>query len=278
MNRCDLDRSAVRVSHSNMMIILLSSPVLFCIVLFAALLICVELGRRLGLHWDRVGPDGEQTGTAALDGAIFALFGLLMAFTFSGAAERFDARRGLIVQEANAISTAYLRVDLAPANDQPALRDAFRQYVDSRLEAYNHVADVDAFRTALGKSAAIQNQIWKLVIADGQEAGAQPGVDSQLLPAVNDMISITTTRAMAMQMHPPTIVYVLLLGLALASALLAGYGMGEAHARSWLHVLIFAAILTVALYVIVDFEHPRLGTMRVDNFDSLLSDVRASMR
>jgi hypothetical protein len=259
-----------------MTVALLASPFLFGIALFAGLLFCIELGRRLGLRWAG-GEDGRQAGTAALDGAVFALFGLLIAFTFSGAAARFDARRDLIVHEANAIGTAWLRVDLAPASDQPALRDAFRRYADSRLAAYRQVTDPVAFKAALERSATIQTEIWHRAVAAAQAPGASPAIGTQLLPAINDMIDITTTRAMAMQMHPPAIVYVLLLGLALASALLAGYGMGAAHVHSWLHILVFAAILTTTLYVIVDFEHPRLGTMRVDDFDSLLGDVRRSM-
>jgi hypothetical protein len=139
------------------------------------------------------------------------------------------------------------------------------------------VSDPIAFKGALDRSAVLQNHIWKRAIVATLEAGASPAIGTQLLPAINDMIDITTTRAVATQMHPPAIVYVLLLALAFASALLAGYGVGEAHARHWLHSGIFAAILTVTLYVIVDFEHPRMGSMRVDNFDSLLVDVRASM-
>ena len=255
---------------------LLHSPALFGLLLFAALLLAVELGRRLGLRWaPRDG--GSHGGTAALDSAVFALFGLLIAFTFSGAASRFDARRDLIVQEANAIGTAYLRVDLMAGADQPAMRDGFRHYVDSRLAAYRQVSDPVAFKAALERSAAIQNEIWKRAIAATQKTGSAPAIGTQLVPAINDMIDITTTRAMATQMHPPGIVYGLLLGLAFASALLAGYGVGAAHARHWLHSMIFAAILTVTLYVIVDFEHPRMGSMRVDNFDSLLVDVRKSM-
>ncbi len=255
---------------------LLSSPLLFGGLLFVALLLSIEAGRRLGLRWSpRDG--GVQGGTAALDSAVFALFGLLIAFTFSGAASRFDTRRDLIVQEANAIGTAYLRVDLVPAADQPPMREDFRHYVDSRLAAYRHVSDSDAFRAALDRSTLIQNRIWKGAVAAGQEPGASGAISTQLLPAINEMIDITTTRAMATQMHPPGIVYVLLLGLAFASAVLAGYGVGEAHARHWLHSVIFAAILTITLYVIVDFEHPRMGSMRVDNFDNLLVDVRKSM-
>ena len=78
--------------------------------LFVGMLLCLEIGRRFGLR--RVARSGDASGFGAAEGAIFALFGLLVAFTFSGAAVRFDSRRALIADEANAIGTAYLRVDL----------------------------------------------------------------------------------------------------------------------------------------------------------------------
>jgi hypothetical protein len=99
-----------------------------------------------------------------------------------------------------------------------------------------------------------------------------------VLPALNEMIDITTTRTMAAQMHPPAIIFVLMAVLALASSLLAGYGMAGSRARSWVHVLGFATIMAVTLYVIADLEFPRLGVIRVDSFDRVLVDLRNSMK
>ena len=74
---------------------------------------------------------------------MFSLYGLLLAFSFSGAAGRYDARKQLIVEEANAIGTAYLRVDLLPTETQPAMRAQFRNYVDSRLAVYRDFSDIE---------------------------------------------------------------------------------------------------------------------------------------
>ena len=93
----------------------------------------------------------------------------------------------------------------------------------------------------------------------------------------NEMIDITTTRKMANQMHPPTVIFVMLFGLALASSLLAGYAMAGRKKRSWLHMLSFAAVMAIAVYVILDVEYPRVGLIRLDTFDQALVDLRASM-
>lgn len=116
-----------------------SVAVLAGIGLFLGMLVAFEVGRRRGVGRRATDPEGAFEGTGAVDGAVFALLGLVIAFTFSGAAARFDARRQLVVEEANAIGTAYLRIDLLPESSRPALRDLFRQYVDSRIETYRKI-------------------------------------------------------------------------------------------------------------------------------------------
>ena len=251
---------------------------LLAIGLFIGILILLEVGRRIGGRRLARDPEGARAGTGAVEGAVFALVGLLIAFTFSGAASRFDVRRDLIVQETNAIGTAWLRLDLLPLSVQPAIRDNFRQYVDARLEVYRKLPDVEASQAELAKATALQGQIWTQAVAAGRMDGAPPPATMLLLPALNEMIDITTTRTMATQMHPPIVIYGMLVGLALASALLAGYGMAGGQTRNWLHILGFATVIAVAVYVIIDLEFPRLGLIRVDVFDQALVELRASMK
>jgi len=244
--------------------------------LFLGIVFLLELGRRIRLaRMEREGDVGK--GVGAVEGAVYGLLGLLIAFTFSGAATRFEGRRHLIVEEANAIGTAYLRLDLLPAEARSSLQEKFRQYVDSRLDIYKKLPDLEAAKAALDKSTNHQNAIWAEAVAAGQ-SGSSPSATMLLLPALNQMIDITTTRTVATQVHPPSVVYVLLMGLALVSALLAGFSMAESRSHNWLHTLLYAAILSLAIYVILDLEYPRMGLIRVDAADQLLMDVRQSMR
>src|SRR3954470_7110389 len=102
------------------------------VAIFASTLILLEVGRRIGVRRRVLDPEGAVAGLGAIESAVFGLMGLLLAFPFSGAASRFDVRRQLIVEETNAIGTAYLRLDLLPTSYQPRLRDDFRSYVDAR--------------------------------------------------------------------------------------------------------------------------------------------------
>jgi hypothetical protein len=99
-----------------------------------------------------------------------------------------------------------------------------------------------------------------------------------LLPALNQMIDITTTRVVATQNHPPLVIYLLLATLSLIGSLLAGYSMSGNKDRNWLHMVAFVVVLSLAVYVIIDLEFPRLGLIRVDAADQILIELRKSMQ
>ena len=253
-----------------------ASTVSITLALFAGMLVLLEVGRRLGLREREQDGDGGRAGVAAVEGSVFGLMGLLIAFTFSGASSRFEARRALIVEETNAIGTAWLRLDLLPESAQPAMREQFRRYLDSRIETYRNFTDVETANAGLARSAELQGGIWKAAVAACREPPL-PQATMLLLPALNQMIDITTTRAMATQFHQPNIIFAVLMVLALAASLLAGYGMAGSRRQRWIHMVGFAAITAVAIYVILDLEYPRRGFIRVDAADQVLIDLRASM-
>ena len=114
------------------------------LALFLGMLLLLDMGRRLGRRRRAPATEGPAAEGRVVEGAVFGLLGLLVAFTFSGAAARFDTRRQLIVEETNALGTAYLRLDLLPPAAQPALREWFRQYVEARLAAYQQLPDIAA--------------------------------------------------------------------------------------------------------------------------------------
>ena len=244
--------------------------------LFLGMLAVQEAGRSLGTRRLARDPEAVSRG-GAIEGAVFALLGLLIAFTFAGAASRFDDRRKLVTEEANAIGTAWLRIDVLPAGAQPALRDLFRRYLDSRLETYRKVPDMDAVRLELARSASLQNEIW-IAAVDASRTSPTTAASMLLLPALNQMIDITTTRSMAAEIHPPPVIFAMLAAFAVTSAFVAGYGMAGGKTRSWVHAIAFASVVAATVYVILDLEYPRIGLIRVDAVDHVLADLRRTMK
>jgi hypothetical protein len=253
------------------------SPLLYAVLLFLGMLILLETGRRLGVRRRPKESEGERGSLGTIEGAVFALFGLLMAFTFSGAALRFNEKRMLIADEVNTIETAYLRLHLVPPEARAALQELFRNYVDSRLETYRKLPNMEAAQMEMANSKRIQEEIWTEAIAATRLSNSHPDAGKLLLPALNNMIDITTTRTMALQTHPPRIIYVLLFGLGLICSLLAGYRMASSQRRSWLHIIGFTVITVIIVYVMLDVEYPRAGLIRLETADQLLVDARAGM-
>ncbi|HPN25499.1 MAG TPA: hypothetical protein PLR20_03735 [Syntrophales bacterium] len=240
--------------------------------LILAMLGVMYTGWRIGKKL-RGGPT-RPANVGAIEGAVFALLGLLIAFTFSNGISRFEDRRQLIVEEANYIGTAYLRIDLLPQEAQPEMRNLFRSYLDSRLEVYRHIPDLKAAKTELDLGAQIQQRIWRHAIDQCKD---QPAPCMMLLlPALNSMIDITTSRTAMSQFHPPMIVFILLIIFSLVAALLAGYGMAGAT-PSWLHIIAFSLAMAMTVYVILDVEYPRIGFIRIEHADQVLIDLRNSM-
>jgi hypothetical protein len=251
---------------------------LFAVLLLVGMLLVLEAGRRVGVRRRATESEDERSGLGAIEGAVFALFGLLVAFTFSGAASRFSEKRMLIAEEVNAIGTAYLRLDLVPEEAQPALRDLFRRYVDSRLATYRKLPDLEAARVEMARSRTLGGEIWARAVAATRVPGSYPGGGRLLLPALNSMLDIATTRTMALQAHPPGFIYVLLFGLGLVCSLLAGYRMAMGPLRSWIHILGFTVITVVVVYVTLDMEYPRTGLFHLESADQLLVEAREGMQ
>jgi hypothetical protein len=253
----------------------IAESLLFAALLFAAMIALQEWGRRLGERDRRLDPQWDKASRSAAEGAVFGLLGLFLAFTFSGAGSRFDERRKLIVEEANAIGTAWLRLDVLPADQQPELRRLVRAYVDARLELVG-TRGTGQLTAAAAKVAGLQQQVWSAAIAAANRSDRIPP-STVLLPALNAMFDIATARMEAARRHPPLVVFLVMALLSLVGALFAGYGMAAHPRRSWIHTFGFALVMTLAFYVTLELEYPRLGVVRIDAADQVLVTVRESM-
>lgn len=249
---------------------------LLAVGLFAVMMLSVEVGRGIGRRRKTSGSEAFPAGLGAAEGAVFGLLGLLIAFTFSGAASRFEERRQLITEETNRISTAWLQIDLLPAADQPVMRDLFRRYADVRIATYRQVRDETSTQARLADAQILQADIWRRAVLGVQSREAAPGAAQILLPSINAMIDVVTTRSTAARNHPPLAVYLLLGVLCAVVSVLFGYSIGPSRDSNWLHRFAFAGIMALSIYVILDLEFPRRGLIRVDGEDKVLMDLRHS--
>jgi hypothetical protein len=243
-------------------------------LVFIGTLACLDFGFRMG---SRSRHAAASDGIGAIEGAVFALLGLLLGFSFAGGIVHLDARRQLIVEEANNIGTAYLRLELLPPADGADLRPMFREYLDTRLRAYAKLPELDAAAIEFANAARMQQLIWSRAVAATRTAPT-PATAMLLLPAINSMIDVTTARSVALHTHLPALIFVLLMMVAYLSALLAGYAMAKRRARSWLHMVVYALVTAITIYAVVDLDYPRAGFIRIGAADQALTQLRESIR
>jgi hypothetical protein len=218
-----------------------------------------EGGFRLGRWWQDRMP-GEQEGpTNMLVGSILALLAFLLAVTMSMASDRFDTRRGLVLDEANSIGTTYLRAGYLPEPASSQIRELMREYVPLRIVVTNQ-KDVAA---SIQRSQAILSETWK--IAEGVAKTTDQGdLTSTFLESLNETIDLHETRITAgLYARVPETVVLLLIGGSALSLGMVGYSAGLTRRRGLLNALVLVFALGAVLMIVVDLDRPREGFIQV---------------
>jgi hypothetical protein len=244
--------------------------------LFLGMLLFLEIGRRLAVR--RVVKRGASAsvGVGVVDGAVYGLLALLIGFMFHGAADRFDRRRQLIADQENAAGTAWLRVDALPTEQQGAVRAGLRRYMDALIAYYALHSSAQVPLQESPELRRAESDLWATAVSACKAPGGDPA-RMLLLPTLNELFDAVDMERMSRRIHPPFIIFVMLAIAALATALFAGHGMASAP-RNWMYIVGTAATVSIATYVIIELEFPRVGLFRVTAMDQVLVELRASMK
>jgi hypothetical protein len=244
--------------------------------LFTGMLCLTELGRWIGRIRNQKKSEESGGSFAVLEGGVFGLMGLLVALTFSASASRLEIKRQSLVDETNAIGTAWGRIALLPEARQGDMRHHFMQYVDTRLAFFRNIPNLDAAADALVRTNTLQGEIWsQAVVACGETSSVAATI--LFLPALNTMIDLATTRTMLTKTHLPVVIRALLVLSPLLCAFLAGIESAPLVRRAWMPSILFALMLSLTVYVILDLDYPRVGLISIDQFDEALIELRANM-
>ncbi|HSW84302.1 MAG TPA: hypothetical protein VLH12_12545 [Usitatibacter sp.] len=255
----------------------LSFTYLIVPVFLAAMLVLMSIGHYVGTHRIHEDTESVRMGLVSVETAVFGVLGLILAFTYSGASTRFELRRTVAVQEANAVGTAWLRLDLLPQPAQADLKEKMRRYGRVHVAAYDALPDYKAFHAKLAQAKSMQSEIWVAAVAAVRDA--PPPTAQLLLPALNDLIDMTGTREALAEVRTPGAIVTLLMLLTVACSFLAGYGLAGAKSTSRrLHMVGFAVVLAGVIYIVLDYDQPRVGLIRVDFADEALESAVSSMK
>jgi uncharacterized membrane protein YbjE (DUF340 family) len=238
------------------------------LILLALMIISIMIGLMVGKKFHKE----SQVDTTIL-GSLLTLLGLLLAFSFSMAINYHGMRKDVIIQEANDIGTAILRADLYRDNERNLLRAEFKKYVDARVDYFNAGTDLEKVMTSQKLSGEIQQQLWDHATQFSKDSGYVIA-SMQMIPALNSMIDITTTRQYGNFVHlPDTITYLLFL-LSCVCSFYIGYMFVGKKRFDWVMAMIFCLLTSLVVFVIFDLDRPRRGFIKLDQMNNAIVELK----
>ena len=236
-----------------------------------ALGLSVELGFRVGLKRRKNWPDSDVGAGGVVLTSTLALLGLILAFTYSASAGRLDARKQAVIVEANAIGTAFLRADLVAEPERMELREALLDYARTRVivrATPGQLYTEEGLRQIIDRQLQAQAPLWPLTETIVNKSG-RGLVEVALMASVNDVIDMHTIRISAVVDRLPSVVLVMLVFIAGAALAITGFNAGLSGVIVRGRLSVFALVLSSVMYVIVDFDRPRDGFIRVNEASML---------
>lgn len=231
---------------------------------FVAFALCAllvsECGYRVGRWWQNRTPDEREGPTAMIVGSLLALLGFLLAITMGMASDRFEARRGLVLEEANALGTTYLRAGYLPEPASGEIRRLLREYVPLRI-ANDDLAEV---RRRIARSVEIHSELWS--IAEGLVRTApESDAFALFIESLNQVIGLHLKRVTTgIYGRVPETVLLLLILSSMLTLGMVGYNAGLTLRRSPLTAVAMIFVLGAVLTLVVDLDRPQQGFLRVN--------------
>jgi hypothetical protein len=242
---------------------------LFLAILLLVLL-AVEGGYRLGIYRRSRSAEEKKAPVGAMVGATLGLLAFILAFTFGLAATRFDTRRQVLLDEANAIGTTYLRAGMLP-DRREEIRTLLRAYVDARLEAVQSGDVTEGLR----RTEHLHNQLWAQAVAMGEHHPTSIVV-GLFIQSLNEVIDLHAKRVTAgLRNRIPGAIWVALFAVAVLSLAAMGYHAGLSRSRRSPAELAVAVAFSVVIGLIADLDRPQEGVLKVSQ--QALIDLRQSM-
>lgn len=244
--------------------------------LLVGMVLALACGHWLGRRHQASGDVSVKQWVGIVDGPILAIYGLLLAFSFYGATQRFDDRRKLIIKETIALSSAFRETDLLSAEDRPAVQTLLRDYAEAQARLRETAIEGGASSQLYFRSREVFEKLWDAAVLATSNPRARDA-SASLLRTLDEIARVSAESKTSPYLHPPLVISVMLLLLSLVSAFLVGYQTSTIHRKSWVHLGLFVVFLAVVTYLVFDLEYPRVGAIRIGDMQDFMRERHHAM-
>tara|TARA_R110002049_G_scaffold246665_4_gene420770 strand:+ start:537 stop:1328 length:792 start_codon:yes stop_codon:yes gene_type:complete len=240
------------------------SSVSIALALFVAIILFNEIGFRSGRFIQSHTDSDVKALTGSIQASILGLLALLLGFTFSMSMQRYDNRSMALIDEANAIGTAVLRVQLLPEEYRADANKLFQEYVDSRVSIGKlDLTKLEERNDYNKKISDLQSALWSLAISATND-DPRPVTTGAFVKSLNDVIDSQGKRNALLQMHVPEVVLVLLFIVFISSGGIMGYSAGLSGKRVIAPIILVSLLITLIVFIIIDLDRPKRGLIQVN--------------
>jgi hypothetical protein len=238
----------------------------------AVALVAAEIGFRIGIWLQRRDPSSAETPmTGIVVGGMLGLMAFLMAFSIGIVIDQHNGRKAMVVTEANAVGTAYLRASFLGQPDLTTSRNLLQEYVEVRLAA---ASDQTQQESAITRSEEIHGELWSIV-EDNVRQGKESDITALYVESINEVINVHSLRLAAVNLRLPRLLRVVLFAATVLSFLLVGVANSADGKRDFVAILLFALAFVAVLMIMVDLDRPQEGLLTINQ--TAISDLLEQM-
>ena len=248
-------------SYFNFMDFPVPHPLIAGLTSIVVIVASISLGYYLGRSIAQRGIDKSSAPISSVVAAVLGLLAFTLAFTFNIAATRFDARKKLVLEEANAIGTLSLRSQLLSSELASKMKPLIKEYVNLRIEG---AENEQLLANAISRSEELQSEMWKIAKSIAIES-PQSQITHLFINALNSVIDLQESRVtVRLYYRIPPIAWILLTFVTVASMLGVGVQFGTANHFSWVATIILAFAFSAVVVLVADLDNPSSGFLRTN--------------
>lgn len=249
------------------------------LVIILLLLLSLELGYTWGRRRVEAGKDKKSSGGDAMLAATSSLLGLMLAFSFAAGVQRYEVRKQGVIDEANAIGTAFARFDLIGEPGRSNLQSILVEYARSRIAEFDGIATTEERTKKINLSNELIADLWPMTVEAVNQKQPSGPIETSVVTAVNGVLDMSTARTAGVVDRLPPAVLSVLMVLALITLAAMGFNAGLGGRMSRGRVTVFAVTLAMILTVIIDFDRSREGLIKTSqkSLEKTVADMEAAL-
>ncbi len=252
-----------------------TSALVIALLLIGGMILTFSVGRYIRKRW-RLDETETKGGVGIVQTTVLGLFGFILAITFSLSASRYEAVKGVFIDEANHIGTALLRTDLYSDSARLAMRQYFTEYLDARVSMYQAPVSIAQMLKGKQRCEHARDKLWTIAVYESK----QPGMlipSNQMIPALNGMFDAGEKRDAVLRSTIPDPIIIMLLILALTSSFIAGLSTHSITKKDWIIIICYIMFTTLVVYITLDMGRPLRGIIRPGAGELQIRELQESL-